>query len=75
MTVAEASLPRADLQRRVAAVARNRYHQRTISREREARVAEIITLSATDAAVRRRDPEVGDVVVHCARAGFRLAAA
>ena len=75
MAVAEAPLPRADLQRRVAPSVQNRYHQRTVGTEREAGVAEIITISATDVAIRWTPPGPGDVGVHCARAAFRLAAA
>ncbi len=36
---------------------------------------EIVALTSTDVAIRRRDPAVGDVVVHFPRAGFRLAPA
>ena len=36
---------------------------------------EIVALSASDIAVRRRDAQVGEIVVHFPRAGFRLAAA
>jgi glutathione S-transferase len=36
---------------------------------------ELVALGATDVAIRRHDPQVGDVVVHFPRAGFRVAAA
>jgi hypothetical protein len=36
---------------------------------------EIVALTSTDVAIRRRDPAVGEVVVHFPRGGFRLAAA
>jgi len=36
---------------------------------------ELVALTATDVAIRRRDGEIGDVVVHFPRAGFRIAPA
>jgi glutathione S-transferase len=36
---------------------------------------ELVALTATDVAIRRSDPQVGDVVVHFPRAGFRIASA
>jgi glutathione S-transferase len=36
---------------------------------------EIVALDAMDVAIRRRDPQVGEVVVHFPRAGFRVAPA
>lgn len=38
-------------------------------------VGEIVALTASDVAIRRRDPEIGEVVVHFPRAGFRIAPA
>ena len=38
-------------------------------------VDQITWRGVTEVAIRRRDPEVGDVVVHFPRAGFRLAPA
>jgi hypothetical protein len=36
---------------------------------------QIVALTASDIAIRRRDPQVGEIVVHFPRAGFRLAPA
>ncbi len=36
---------------------------------------EIVALSARDVAIRRRDPQVGEIVVHFPRAGYRLSRA
>ena len=38
-------------------------------------VGSLVTLSAEEIAIRRHDPQVGDIVVHFPRAGFVVAAA